>query len=319
MKKNKEKIMVKKNRWRKEDTELSILALPTFVWYVLFSYLPMFGVIMAFKKYKIFPGKSFIYNLLHSDWVGFDNFMYMIESNSFSILLRNTILYNIVFVILGIAIPVTLAIMISLIHSKFKSRLYQTCMFFPHFISWVVVSYFVYAFLSMDKGILNNVRGVFGLEPIQWYMESKYWPYILTFMKLWKGVGYGTVVYLASITGIDGTYYEAAVIDGASKGQQVRFITLPFLKPIIIMMFILSIGSIFNSDFGLFYQITRGIPASLYNVASTIDTYVYTALRSSTPIGMTSATSLLQSVACCCTILLANWIIKKIDSDYAII
>jgi putative aldouronate transport system permease protein len=319
MKNKDKKKITRKKRWTKEDTELSILAVPTFVWYFLFSYLPMFGVIIAFKKYRIFPGKKFVYNLLHSDWVGFDNFKYMIESNSFSILLRNTILYNIVFVILGIAIPVTLAIMISLVYSKFKSRFYQTCMFFPHFLSWVVVSYFVYAFLSMDKGMLNNIRQFFGKDPIQWYMESKYWPFILTFMKLWKGVGYGTVVYLASITGIDETYYEAAVIDGASKRQQVKFITIPCLKPIIIMMFILSIGSIFNSDFGLFYQITRGIPASLYDVASTIDTYVYTALRSSTPIGMTSATSLLQSVACCATILLANWIIKKIDSDYAII
>lgn len=319
MKKKEEMKSIKKKRWTKNDTQLSLLALPTFVWYILFSYLPMFGVIIAFKQYKITPGKSFLYNLLHSEWVGLDNFMYMFQANNFAILLRNTILYNVVFVILGILIPVTLAIMLSLVHSRFKSKVYQTCMFFPHFLSWVVVSYFVFAFLSVDKGILNNLLKYFGADTINWYMEAKYWPFILVFMKLWKGVGYGTVVYLASITGVDSTYYEAAVIDGATKWKQVKYITIPFIKPIVIMMFILNIGSIFSSDFGLFYQVTRGIPASLYNVASTIDTYIYNAIRSSTPIGMTSATSFLQSVACCGTILLANWIVKKIDDDYAII
>ncbi len=319
MKNDEKKKGIKKRRWTKDDTQLSLLSLPTFVWYVLFSYLPMFGVIIAFKQYKIFPGKSFLYNLLHSEWVGFDNFEYMFQANSFVVLLRNTILYNIVFVILGILIPVTLAIMLSLIHSSFKSKVYQTAMFFPHFLSWVVVSYFVFSFLSADKGILNSILKYFGQEPVQWYMQAKYWPFILVFMKMWKGVGYGMVVYLASITGIDSTYYEAAVIDGATKWKQVKYITLPLLKPIVIMMFILSIGSIFSSDFGLFYQVTRGIPASLYNVASTIDTYIYNAIRSSTPIGMISATSLLQSAACCATILLANWIVKKIDDDYAII
>jgi putative aldouronate transport system permease protein len=319
MEKDPGKKRIKRRRWSKDDSQLSMLALPTFVWYLLFSYLPMFGVIIAFKNYRITAGKGFLYNLLHSAWSGTGNFVYMFKSNSFAILLRNTILYNIVFVILGILIPVTLAIMLSLVHSKFKSKVYQTCMFFPHFLSWVVVSYFVFAFLSADKGILNHVLEAFGREPIQWYMEPKYWPYILIFMKMWKGVGYGTVVYLASITGIDSTYYEAAVIDGATKWRQVKYITLPFLKPIIIMMFILSIGGIFSSDFGLFYQVTRGIPASLYNVSSTIDTYIYNAIRSNAPIGMTSATSLLQSVACCLTILMANWVVKKVDDEYAII
>lgn len=315
----KKSIKIKKKRWSKDDTQLSLLALPTFVWYILFSYLPMFGVLIAFKKYKIFPGKSFLYNLLHSKWAGFDNFKYMLESNSFTLLLRNTVLYNIVFIVLGILLPVTFAIMLSLIHSKFKSRFYQTCMFFPHFLSWVVVSYFVFAFLSPDKGILNTILQSFGRDSIQWYMESKYWPFILVFMKMWKGTGYGTVIYLASITGIDSTLYEVAVIEGATKWQQVKYITIPLLKPIIIMMFILSVGSIFSSDFGLFYQVPRGIPASLYNAVSTIDTYLYKAIRSTTPIGMTSATSLLQSVSGCLMILGANYMVKKVDEDYAII
>ncbi|NLK27315.1 MAG: sugar ABC transporter permease [Clostridiales bacterium] len=310
---------VKRKKWTRDDTELTLLAIPTFVWYILFSFLPMFGVIIAFKRYQIFPGKSFLYNIIHSEWVGFDNFEYLIKSKSLYILLRNTIGYNIVFIVLGIVIPVTLAIMISLIYSKRKSKVYQTAMFFPHFLSWVVVSYFVYAFLSYDKGIINTVLEVFGKEPVQWYMESKYWPFILIFMNSWKTTGYATVVYLASITGIDPSLYEAAVVDGATKWQQVKNITLPSLKPIVIMMFILNTGKIFYSDFGLFYQVTRGVPASLYNVSSTIDTYVYNALLSSTPIGMTSAATVFQSVACCITILLANWIVKKIDSDYAII
>jgi len=316
---NKAKVKIKRIKWTRDDTELTLLALPTFVWYVLFSFLPMFGVIIAFKRYQIYPGKSFLYNIIHSEWIGFDNFEYLIESNSLYILLRNTIVYNLAFIILGIVIPVTLAIMISLIYSERKSKVYQTTMFFPHFLSWVVVSYFVYAFLSYDKGILNTLIKSVGKEPVQWYMEPKYWPFILVFMNLWKTTGYNMVVYLASITGIDPSLYEAAVVDGATKWQQVKNITIPSLKPIIIMMFILNTGKIFYSDFGLFYQVTRGIPASLYDVASTVDTYVYNALLSSTPIGMTSAATVFQSVACCITILLANYIVKKIDEDYAII
>ena len=312
------KVKTKRKKWHRDDTELTLLALPTLTWYLLFSFLPMFGVLIAFKRYQIFPGKSFLYNLIHSEWVGFDNFQYLIKSNSLFVLLRNTIGYNLVFILLGIVISVSLAIMISLIYSKRKSKAYQTAMFFPHFLSWVVVSYFVFSFLSYDKGILNSILEAFGKEPIQWYMEAKYWPLILLFMNLWKTVGYSTVVYLASITGIDPSLYEAAVVDGASKWQQVKSITLPSLKPIVIMMFILNAGRIFYSDFGLFYQVTRGVPASLYDVASTIDTYVYNALLTS-PIGMTSAATVFQSVACCITILLANWIVKKIDDDYAII
>lgn len=313
------KVKIKSKKWNRDDTELTLLALPTFVWYILFCFLPMFGVVIAFKRYQIFPGKSFLYNIIHSEWVGFANFEYLIKSNSLFILLRNTIGYNLVFIVLGIVIPVTLAIMISLIYSKRKSKVYQTAMFFPHFLSWVVVSYFVFAFLSYDKGILNSIVRAFGKEPVQWYMEAKYWPFILVFMNLWKTTGYSTVVYLASITGIDPSLYEAAVVDGATKWQQVKNITLPSLKPIVIMMFILSTGRIFYSDFGLFWQVTRGIPASLYNVSSTIDTYVYNALLSNTPIGMTSAATVFQSVACCITILIANWVVKKIDNDYAII
>lgn len=308
-----------RKKWTKDDTELTLLALPTTIWYILFCFLPMFGIIIAFKNYKVFPGHGFFYNLFNSQWTGFDNFQFLIKSNVLFILLRNTIAYNIVFIVLGILIPVTLAIMISLIYSKRKSKIYQTMMFFPHFMSWVVVSYFVYAFLSIDKGMFNSILKMMGKDIVQWYMEPKYWPFILVFMQLWKTVGYSTVVYLASITGIDGTLYEAAVIDGATKWQQVKYVTIPSIKTIVIMMFILNVGRVFYSDFGLFYQVTKEIPSSLYNVASTIDTYVFKALQSTTPIGMTAAATFFQSIACCLTILLANWIVRKIDNESAII
>ena len=310
---------LKKKKWQRDDTELSLLALPTTIWYLLFSFLPMFGLIIAFKDYKIIPGKNFIYNLIHSDWAGLKNFQFLIKSKELYILLRNTIGYNLIFIILGIVIPVTLAIMISLIYSKRKSKIYQTMIFFPYFMSWVVVSYFVYAFLSGDKGIFNNVLQTLGKDTVQWYMEPKFWPYILIFIQVWKTMGYSMVVYLASITGIDTTFYEAAVIDGASKWQQVKYITLPSIKTVVVMMFILNVGKIFYSDFGLFFQITKGIPGSLYNVSSTLDTYIYKAIQSSAPIGMTAAANFFQSVACCITILIANWIVSKIDNESAII
>lgn len=310
---------IKRKRWSRDDTELALLGLPAAIWYALFSFLPMFGLIIAFKEYKITPGRGFLYNLFTSEWVGIDNFKFFIKSNTFSLLLRNTLLYNIVFIILGIVIPVTLAILISELINKFASKTYQTMMFFPHFMSWVVISYFVFAFLNPEKGLANTIINFFGGENVMWYSEPKYWPFILTFMQLWKTTGYNMVVYLASITGVDTALYEAAVIDGASKWQQARYITLPSIKPIVIMMFILNVGRIFYSDFGLFYQVTQGVPNSLSGVASTFDTYVYMALQNNTSIGKTAAAGLFQSIACCITILVANFIVSKIDKDSAII
>ena len=306
-------------RWTRDDLELGLLGLPTFAWYVLFSYLPMFGLIIAFKKYQIFPRQSFLANLMQSQWVGFDNFRFFLNNNTFSLLLRNTLLYNLVFIALGIVVPVALAMMINELYSRRKSKVYQTLMFFPHFLSWVVVSYFVYAFLNPDKGLLNSLILLIGGEKVLWYSQPQYWPFILVFMNLWKGTGYNMVVYLASISGIDHSLYEAAMLDGASKWQQAKYITLPLLKTILIVMFILNVGKIFYSDFGLFWQVTQGVPNSLHRVASTFDTFIYSALRGSTPIGRTAAASMFQSVSCCVTILLANFIVSKVDPDSAII
>lgn len=310
----------RRNRWTRDDTELTILALPTTVWYVLFCYLPMFGIILAFKDYKITANAGFLTSLLNSAWVGFGNFKYFFTLPDFPMILRNTILYNLVFIVLDIVLPVGLAIMISNIYSKRKSKVYQTLMFMPHFMSWVVVSYFVYAFLVTDKGLANGLIKLLGGDPINWYFEPKYWPFILVFMHVWKGIGYSMVVYLASITGIDTSLYEAAVLDGASKSQQARYITLPSLQPIIIMMFILAVGRIFSSDFGLFYQVTQGAKQPLTSIVSTFDVKTYQMLNSqAVSLGKTAAASLFQSVIGCVMILTANAIVRKVDSNSALI
>ncbi|WP_197407609.1 ABC transporter permease [Oceanivirga salmonicida] len=309
----------KKRKFGMENIELTLLSIPTITWFILFCYLPIMGIIMAFKRYRIFPRKGFFYSLLNSEWVGLNNFKFILKTNDIYILLRNTIVYNIIFIIMGIVIPVTLAILIKELYSTFRSKLYQTLMFFPYFMSWVIVSYFIYAFLSTDKGVINNILVYFGKERVSWYTQSDYWPYLLVFIRNWKATGYGMIVYLATIAGIDPTLYEAAVVDGASKWQQVKYITLPGLKRVIIIMFILSVGGIFYSDFGLFYQSTRGVPGSLFNVAATLDTYVFNALKGGSPIGTITAVALLQSIACCITILTANYIVKKVDKESAII
>ncbi len=310
----------KKSKWTKDDTELSILALPTTIWYILFCYLPIFGIILAFKDYKITPGASFLTSLLNSDWVGFENFKYFFTLQDFPQILRNTILYNIVFIVLDIVLPVGLAILISNIYSKRKSKTYQTLMFMPHFMSWVVISYFVYAFLVTDKGLLNSMLRAFGGENVPWYSTPAAWPFIIIIMHVWKTIGYKMVVYLASITGIDSSLYEAAVLDGATKYQQAKYITIPSLRPIIIMMFILAIGGIFSSDFGLFYQVSRGAQQPLTPVVATLDVKVYQMLTSGTvSLGKTSAASLFQAVVGCIMILSANAVVRKVDRSSALI
>ncbi|KOR76549.1 ABC transporter permease [Paenibacillus solani] len=304
-----------RTQWRKQDAELTLLALPTTIWYILFCFLPMFGIIIAFKNFKISGG--FLSNVVNSPWSGFKNFEFLFKSNDAWIIIRNTLGYNIIFIILHIVIPVALALMIGMLHNRRAGKVYQTMMFLPYFLSWVVVSAVGWAFLSFDKGIVNQMLVNMGSEPINWYMEPKYWPYFLIFMNVWKGLGYGMVVYLATITGIDRTYYEAAVIDGASIWQQTRFITLPLMKLVIVMMFILAVGRIFYTDFGLFFQVPRDAN-SLFNVTTTIDVLVYKQLKTAT-VGMASAAAFVQSVLGCITILTANWIVRRLDPDSAMI
>ncbi|OWR32626.1 sugar ABC transporter permease [Saccharibacillus sp. O23] len=300
-------------RWHKQDTELTLLALPTTVWYILFCFLPMFGIIIAFKNFKISGG--FLSNVFNSPWAGWKNFEFLFKSNDAWVTIRNTLGYNLVFILLGILIPVTLALMIGRLHNRRAGKVYQTMMFLPYFLSWVVVSAVIWAFLSFDKGIANQMLNQMGAESVNWYMEPKYWPYFLIFMNVWKGIGYGMVVYLATITGIDSTYYEAAVIDGASIWQQTKYITLPMMKLVIVMMFILAVGRIFYTDFGLFYQVPRD-SNSLFNVTTTLDVLVYKQLKTAT-VGMASAAAFVQSVMGCITILFANWIVRRIDPESA--
>lgn len=309
----------RKFSWTRDDTELTLLCLPTTVWYALFCFLPMFGIIIAFKHYTVTaPDRSFFYNLLVSPNAGFDNFTFIFQNGGMWDVVKLTLFYSIIFQILGILVPVTLALLMSQLFSKRYGKICQTCMFFPHFMSWVVVTYFVYAFLSTDNGLVNSILENLGQETKNWYMEKSFWPVFLIFLNTWKGMGYGMVVYLASITGIDATMYEAALIDGATKWQQTRYITLPHLKSIVIMMFILNIGGLVRSDFGLFYQVPRA-SGSLTPVTNTIDVYIYTALKTQFSPDMASAASFLQSIIGCCLILLSNWIISKIDAESAII
>ncbi len=305
-------------KWTKDDTELTLLAAPTTLWYVLFCFLPMFGIIIAFKDFRI--SGNFISSVFKSSQAGengLKNFESLFIFGDIWIIIRNTLSYNAVFIILGIVIPVVLALAISHLYSGRMAKFYQTAMFMPYFLSWVVVAAALFGFLSYDKGLANKVIESMGGQPVQWYMRPEYWPYLLIFMNLWKSVGYGMVVYLAAITGIDGTYYEAAVIDGATKWQQVKYVTLPLMKTVIIIMFILSVGRIFYSDFGLFYQVPRA-SNSLFDVTYTIDVYVYSMMKTGTT-GMASATALIQSVVGCITILLANGIVRKIDPGSAMI
>ena len=318
--KKKPAVVKRRNKWTRDDTELTILALPTTIWYILFCYLPMFGIILSFKDFKILQDSNFLVSLINSDWVGLENFEYFFGLRDFPMILRNTVCYNLVFIVLDIVLPVGLAIMISNIYSKRMSKVYQTLMFMPHFMSWVVVAYFVYAFLVTDKGLANAMIRMFGGKNINWYFEPEYWPAILIFMHVWKGIGYSMVVYLASITGIDTSLYEAAVLDGASKWQQARYITLPALQPIIIMMFILAVGRIFSSDFGLFFQVTQGAKQPLTPIVATFDVKIYQMLNNATTsIGKTSAASMFQAVVGCITILTANAVVRKVDKGSALI
>lgn len=307
---------IKKSRFKvnRDDVELSLLALPTFIWYVVFSFIPMIGILIAFKDFRILPGQGFVQSLIQSEWVGFTNFEFLFKTPDAPIIIRNTVVYNTIFIILGTVVPVALAIGITQLYSKKLAKVCQTAMFLPHFLSWVVVSYFVFAFLSYDKGIVNQFLVGMGQDSIQWYMQDKYWPFILVFMQVWKTVGYGMIVYLAAIAGIDNTYYEAAVIDGATKWQQIKYVTLPLIKPIIIIMFIMAVGNIFRSDFGLFYQVPKNA-GTLFNTTATMDTYVYKAIEGTGSMAMSSAAAFFQSVIGFITIVTANTIVKKIDGE----
>lgn len=299
----------------KKTLVLLTMAAPTAIWLLLLRYLPMGGIVIAFKEYKINPrNPSFIGSLLSSKWVGLNNFKFLFMTDDAKIMFRNTLGYNIVFIILGIIIPVTFAILLNEITKKFVAKTYQTLMFFPYFLSWVVVSYFLNAFIDGQYGMITAMQRAAGAGVTNWYTTMGPWPYIIVFANLWKNVGYTTVLYLSAITGIDSGQYEAAAIDGASKWQQIWHVTIPNLRSMICILFIMNVGKIFNADFGLFYSVPMNSGA-LYPVTQVIDTYVYRALMVTGKVDMSSAAGLLQNVLGFICILTANTIVKKIDED----
>lgn len=300
----------------KANKEIFYLSIPGTIWFIVFAYLPMPGVLLAFKRFTLSDG-GFIKSFLQSEWVGFNNFKFLFASGDMWKVFRNTVGYNIVFIILGIVLPIIVALMLNELRNKKFAKIYQSSMFLPYFLSWVVVSYCLYAFLNPERGLINTTLANMGKEGISWYSNKAWWPFLLIFMSQWKGIGYNTVVYLASICGIDQTYYEAAVLDGASKMQQIKYITVPLLKPVVTILFIMSVGRIFSADFGLFYQIPMDSGA-LYDVTNVLDTYIYRALMSLGQIGMSSAGSLFQSAVGFVLIMAANKVVSIVDNENAL-
>ncbi|MCP1134758.1 ABC transporter permease subunit [Paenibacillus polysaccharolyticus] len=291
---------------------LLLLAAPGLLYFLINNYLPMAGIFIAFKDVNYAKG------IFGSDWVGFDNFKFLFQTSDAWIMTRNTLLYNLAFIVLGTMLSILIAILMSELLKSVWSKLFQSGLVLPNLISMVVLSYIVFAFLNADSGFINNsILKPLGIPEINWYSEAKYWPYLLVFIQLWKTAGYGSIVYIAFISGIDKSIYEAAKIDGAGKLKQIRMITLPLLKPTIIILTLMSIGRIFNSDFGLFYQVPMNAGA-LYSTTQTIDTYVYRALMQVNDIGMSAAAGLYQSVVGLILVMAANAIVKKVNPENAL-
>jgi ABC-type polysaccharide transport system, permease component len=311
---------MRKNKWKKQrDFGLTMLSLPTLLWYLAFCYLPMFGIVIAFKQYRMIPGKGFIYSLFSgSKWVGFENFRFLFINPQLSMVVRNTLLYNVLFLIIDTVFPVALAVLLSLLYSKKRQGLFQTVSMLPHFMSWVIVSYFLFAFLSADKGLLNNILTTLGLDAAKWYQEPAAWPFILVITHTWKAYGYSVVMYSAYLTAINPVLYDAALIDGATIKERIFYITLPQLKPVIIVLLVMNLGHILNSDFGLFYQVTRN-SGSILSATETIDVYTYKALMEQANYGYSAAASLLQNVIGALLLLFADYVIKRFDKDEGIL
>ena len=290
---------------------LLLMLLPGVAVFIVNCYLPMIGVVIAFKKVDYAVG------LLKSPWVGLQNFRFLFATTDAWRITRNTIGYNLLFIFCDVFLAVGLAILMREIWQPLASKLYQTLIILPNFLSMVVVAYLVYGFLHPEYGFLNSVLEKLGFDRVSWYSEPRYWPFILPLVHWWKQLGYKSVVYLASIAGIDKELYEAAVIDGAGKWQQAIYITVPQLAPTMIIMFLLALGNIFRADFGLFYQVPMN-SAMLYEVTDVIDTYVYRALTTMNNVGMSSAASFYQSVVGAITVVAANMVVRKIDKSQAL-
>ncbi|XEC95422.1 ABC transporter permease [Paenibacillus tarimensis] len=289
-----------------------LMLLPGVILLVLNNYIPMFGVVIAFKTVNYQIG------IMDSPWVGLKNFEYLFKTSDVWIITRNTLLYNSLFILLNLIFPIAFALMLNEMKNRFLSKLHQTIMFLPYFLSMIVIGYLVYGFLSDENGYLNNsLLPAFGLEPVQWYFTKEVWPIILPLVNTWKGMGYFTVIYMAAIIGIDDEIYEAATIDGASRWHQITRITIPLILPIITIMTLLQIGRIFNADFGLFYQVPRD-SGVLFPVTNVIDTYVYRTFLTVGDVGLSSAAGLLQSVVGFTLVFFSNWVVRRFNKENAL-
>jgi putative aldouronate transport system permease protein len=320
----------KKQRWGADkiynNISYLVMILPGAIWLFLFSYLPMPGILLAFKTYRFsnppadaWIQNKFIYSLIKSPWVGLKNFQYLtISSNINSTLtyFRNTILYNLLFMVVGLVLSVVLAVIIYELTNRFMAKLYHSILFLPFFISWIVVAYVVYA-LGSSNGIINNMLTASGMGSLEIYKVKAAWPVIFLLANIWRYTGNGSIIYLATITGIDRELYEAAAIDGATKWKQFVHITFPSLIPVIILLQILAVGRIFGSDFDMFYTLPNGA-AVVKDVTYTLDVFVYSMLRSASPIGYPAAAAFIQSVVGFILILITNYTVRKTRPELAL-
>ena len=289
-----------------------LMMLPGVAYLVINNYMPIPGLMLAFKKFKYPRG------IWGSDWCGFKNFTFLISSKDLWLIVRNTLLYNVAFILLGTILSVTIAILLNEVRSKKLQQSFQTVILIPHLLSYVIISYIVYALFGAESGMINNsILMPLGVTPVSWYTEDRYWPVILTCVYLWKSFGYSSIVYFATLVGFDRTYYEAAMVDGATTWQQISRITLPLLKPVIITLTLFSVGRIFYSDFGLFYQVPMN-SGMLYETTSTIDTHVYRGLLEDNNIGRASAATFIQSIMGFILVLVANLTVRRFEKENAL-
>ncbi len=301
------------HRIEKSSNTISYLTmiLPGVLFIFLFSYVPLFGLSLAFKNF--YPRLG----VFGSPFVGLENFKFFLSGqNAFSITF-NTIFLNFLFIFTGIIFQVGFAILFSEVNKKWFLKFTQSVMFFPHFISWVIVGYLTYALFNMEYGLFNRILVGIGLAEIDWYNEASLWPAILTMVSIWKATGYGCIIYYAGIMGIDTEYYEAATVDGANWWQKVTKITIPLLSPLIIILLLLSIGRIMHSDFGMFYNITRD-SGMLYSTTDVLDTFIYRSLRVSNDIGVSSAANFYQAIVGFVLVAVTNVVVRKIDKEKAL-
>lgn len=290
---------------------LFVMLLPAVVYVIIFAYWPMTGVVLAFKDFKTRLG------IYASPWVGMQNFKFLQISGKLGLLTRNTLLYNLAFIFLGVVLEMGFAIILNEVAGRRFKKGLQTIMFLPYFISWVVVSAIMFNMFNYEKGTVNNLLNSLGASRFDLYNSGSSWPVTLIIINAWKRTGYGMVVYLAAITGLDQEIFEAASIDGANVWQKIRHITIPSLVPQMMILILLALGNVFRGDFGMFYQTVKD-NSNLLPYTDILDTYVYRSLMQTGDIGMSAAAGLYQSVLCFITICAANLLVKKVQPDYAL-